>query len=297
MSEIISRLAIASVLLSSLAIFGCSSSDDGGGAALPTVPTGAVVITEGNAKDVVIGAIMGGNAILDAVPVLVEIEQAPSTREIIDLVIDKTREMQGSFLQSLPTAVAIDPPIPCSGGGNITGDVTETETSASGTITFNDCTESGVTLNGTITFSASVDAAGNWSLDIQGSVTGEESVIIVTISRLHINETGNDNTLVYSLNIYQYSADVTGGGGYATYLEAAVTGSEDQSCSTSPNSPRSGIIVVLGGNETKAKGTILSSNGITTVKIEFDDGSGTFVEVTEPPPGSPFPCEDIFPTF
>lgn len=290
MSRLSLKLYTASILITSLTIFGCSSSDDGGTAALPGVPTGAIVITEGNAKQVVADAIMGGNAILDAVPVLVEIEQAPSTSEIIDLVIDKTREMQGSFLQSLPAAVAIDPPILCTSGGDITGDVTETETSVIGTITFNDCTESGVTLNGTISFSASLDAALNWSLDIQGNVTAEESVFIVSLNGLHINETGNDNTREYSLNIYQFSADVTGGGGYATYLEAAVTGNEDQSCSTSPNSPRGGIIVVLGGNETKAKATVLSSNGVTTVRIEFDDGSGTFVEVN----GSPFPCTDFF---
>ena len=245
MSEIYSRLVITSALVSSLAIFGCSSSDDGGGAALPSVPTGAIVITAGNAKQIVADAIMGGNIILDAVPVVVEIEQAPSTREIIDLVIDKTRDMQGSFIQSVPTGVVIDPPFPCSGGGTITGDITETETSVSGTITFNNCTESGITLNGTITFSASVDAAGNWRLDIRGNVTGEESVFIVALNELHINETGNDFTAEFSLNIYQFSADVTGGGGYATYLEAAVTGNENQSC---PITPRSGIIVVLGGN-------------------------------------------------
>jgi len=294
MSKIISSLAIASTLAASLVLVGCSSDDSSSAPALPSVPTGAVVITEANAKQAVADAIMGGSALLDAVPTLVEIEQAPSTREIIDLLIDKTKDMQGSFLESTPTGVAIDPPFQCNGGGTITGDITETETSVSGTITFNDCIEGTITLNGTVTFSASVDAAGNWSLDIRGNVTAEESVFIVTLSQLHINETGNDNTSEYSLNIYQFSADITGGGGYATYLEAAVTGNELQIC---PTSPRSGIIVVLGGNGTKAKGTILSSNGTTTVKIEFDDGSGTFVEVTEPPPGSPFPCEDFFLTF
>ena len=55
-----------------------------------------------------------------------------------------------------------------------------------------------------------------------------------------------------------------------------------------PTSPRSGIIMVKGTDNIRAKGAIGSSGGVTTVKIEFDDGSSTFTEVTEPAPGSPF---------
>lgn len=283
MSKIISRLAITSALVSSLAIFGCSSSDDGG-AALPAVPAGAVVITEANAKQVIADAIMGGSGIIDVIPVAAVVDQAPSARDIIDLVIDKTKTMQGTSVLSTPTGLEIDET--CSSGfGTITGNVTETETSVSGTVTFTDCVEGTVTLNGTITFSASVDASGNWFLDIKGNLTGEESDFVVMLSDLHFNETGNDGTNEFSINIYQFSAAITGSGGFAAHLEAAIKGNEMETC------PRSGIIVVRGSDNTRAKGTI-NSNG--TVKIEFDNGSGTFTEVTEPAPGSPYPCTDFF---
>ena len=52
-----------------------------------------------------------------------------------------------------------------------------------------------------------------------------------------------------------------------------------------------GTVQVTGADSTKAKGTIL---GDGFVRIEYDDGSGTFVEVTEPAPGSPYPCTDFF---
>lgn len=288
MSEIISRLAIASILISLLSIFGCSSSDDGGGVALPAVPAGAVVITEANAKQVIADAIAGGSALIDILPVAVDVDQAPSAMDIIDLVIDKTKTLQGSFLQSTPIGVLIEPPIQCSSGGTITGDITETETSISGTVTFNNCIESGITINGTITFSASVDAAGNWTLNISGNLSGTESGETVTLSSLLYNETGNDNTNEFSINTYQFSIDSTSGGGFAVHLEAAITGNEMQTC---PTSPRSGIVVVRGADNTRARGTI-NSNG--TVKIEYDSGSGAFIEVTVPVPGSPYPCADFF---
>ncbi len=178
--------------------------------------------------------------------------------------------------------------IPCTGGGSITGDVTETETSESGTVTFNDCNELGITINGTITYSATLDASGNWTLNLSGNLSGAESVQIITLSQLIFNANGNDNTGEVSINRYQFSLEDNLGGGFATMLEAPILENELQSC---PDSPRSGIILVLGSDNTRARGTI---NAGGTVTIEFDDGSGTFVEVTEPPPGSPYPCTDFF---
>lgn len=284
MSRIISKLSIASLLFSILAIFGCSSSDDSG-AALPAVPSGAVTITDANAKLAIQNAISGGTTLINVLPVGVAVEQAPSARDIIDLVIDKTKTLQGSLLQNIPTGVLIDPPIQCSGGGTITGDATESETSASGTITFNNCIESGITINGTITFSASRNlVTGAWSLTINGNLSGTQSVETVTLSGLSYNETGNDFTGEFSLNTYTLAIDFTSGGGYLVQLLAAIVGNELEVC---PATPRSGIIQVTGANNTRAKGTI-NSDG--TVTIEFDDGSGAFTEVT----GSPFPCSDFF---
>jgi hypothetical protein len=110
----------------------------------------------------------------------------------------------------------------------------------------------------------------------------------MTLSGLDFRETGNDGSGEFSINTYTFSVDFTGGGGFLAQLQAAIVGNERQSC---PTSPRSGIVLVTGANNTKSRATI-NDNG--TVTIEFDDGSGTFTEVTEPAPGSPFPCADFF---
>lgn len=282
MSGFISKLCITSIVFSLLAIFGCSSSDDGGGSSLPSVPAGAVVITDANAQQVVADAISGGTALLSLVPYAVDSDQAPAARDIINLAVDKSKSLRGTSVLSTPTGVQIDEP--CSGGGSITGDVTETSTSVSGTITFNACTESGITINGTITINASIDASENWTLSISGNLSGSDGAITTTLSGLSFNETGNDVTAEFSINTYTFAVDLTGGGGFLVQLLAAITGNENETC---PASPRSGVVQVTGADSTKAKGTI-NSNG--TVTIEFDNGNGTFTEV----PGSPFSCLDFF---
>lgn len=289
MSRIISKLYIASILFSTLAIFGCSSSDDGGGGA--SVPTGAVVITGANAYEVAVDAISGGNALTSLVPTAANIDRALTPRDLIDLVVDEINNLQDSLLSNIPSGVAIEP-IQCPDGGTITGDATETETSASGTFTFNNCRVfidgSFVSVNGTVTFSASIDAQSNWALNMAGNLSASDGVETMTLSGLDLKQTGNDISGEISINTYTFSVDFTSGGGFLVQLQAAIVGNEQQSC---PNSPRSGIVLVTGANNTKSRATI-NNNG--TVTIEFDDGSGTFTEVTEPAPGSPYPCADFF---
>ena len=287
MTRISLKLYAASILITSLAIFGCSS---GGGDGGTFVPTNAVIITEANAYEVAVDAISGGQALLGVVPVAVNIDHKLSPRDLIDLAADKINSLKGSFIQSMPSAIAIEP-IPCTGGGSITGDVTETATSISGSFTFNSCIESGITINGTINFSASIDASDNWTMTMSGSLSATDSVETMTLSGLTFNQTGNDGSNEYSINTYQFTVDFTGGGGFNVQLQAPILGNELKTCFDNPSSPRSGIVLVSGGNNTKSRATI---NADGTVTIEWDDGSGTFTEVTIPAPGSPFPCSDFF---
>ena len=264
-----------------MALFACSSDDGGGGGV--AVPPNAVVITETNARDIVQAATVGGAAIIDLIPVAASAEQAPSASEIIDLVVDKVKSVSNLPDLNIPVGEIFE--IPCD-SGNITVNATETATSASGTMTFNDCILSGFTLTGTISFSVSFnETTGDWTVAISGNISGSDSTITTTLSGLVLNQTGNDNTQEYSINTYTFALDYTGGGGFLVQLLAAIVGNEAVTC------PRSGVILVTGADNTKAKGTI---NGDGTVTIEYDDGSGTFVEVTEPVPGSPYPCTDFF---
>ncbi|MGB5275766.1 MAG: hypothetical protein WBP02_01160 [Gammaproteobacteria bacterium] len=280
-----SQLSIASVFLSILMMSGCSSDDDGGGTAT-TVPPNAVTITEANAKDVVMQATLGGSALIDFVPVAADVAQAPSANDIIVLAVDKVKDISNVTALNLPVAEEIN--LPCD-LGSITGTGTETETSASGTITFNDCVIGTVTLTGTITFNASINlTTQDWTINMTGNLSAADSTITTTLSGLIINETGNDLTGEFSLNTYTFALDYSTGGGFLAQLLAPIVGNELQVC---PVSPRSGIVLVTGADNTQGKGTI-NSDG--TVTVEYNSGSGAFVEVTDPPPGSPYPCANFF---
>ena len=285
MAKFFSQLSIATVVASIFALPGCGGGDDGGGTTA-AVPANAVTITEANAKDVVSQATIGGAALVDLVPVAADLAQAPSANDIIVPAIGKVKEISTISDLNFPVAEVID--IPCD-SGSITGTGTETETTVSGTISFNDCVIDGVTLTGTITFNASINLTTmDWALNMSGNMSGTSSTITTTLSGLVINETGNDLTNEFSLNTYTFSLDYSTGGGFLTQLLAPIVGNELQVC---PVSPRSGIVLVSGADSTQAKGTI---NPDGTVTIEFNNGSGSFTEVTQPPPGSPYPCSDFF---
>jgi hypothetical protein len=121
-----------------------------------------------------------------------------------------------------------------------------------------------------------------------GNLSAADSTITTTLSGLIINETGNDLTGEFSLNTYTFALDYSTGGGFLAQLLAPIVGNELQVC---PVSPRSGIVLVTGADNTQGKGTI-NSDG--TVTVEYNSGSGAFVEVTDPPPGSPYPCANFF---
>jgi hypothetical protein len=154
-------------------------------------------------------------------------------------------------------------------------------------VTLNNCNEYGVILNGTFTFSSTYNPeTSDYSDSIQGNISGSLEGITFSLTNLVLTETGNYETGDYSIDQYTYTADSSAGGGFFVELLAAIVGNDfDYSC------PKSGIILVTGANNTQAKATI---NDNDTVTVEFNDGSGTFVEVTTPPPGSPYPCDYFF---
>jgi len=286
MSEIISRLAVTSVLISLLSIFGCSSSDDSGGAA---VPTGAVTITEANATQVVTEAVITGSALLDIVEAAtaVEIDQALTARDIIDLVADKTKNISGTSAISTPIGVIVPINETCTDGGTVTGSSDETPTSSSGTVTFTNCSELGITLNGTINFNSTNDVpgTGDFTDTLTGNISGTDGVETVSLTGLSFSESGNTISGDFTISSYTYSVDFSGGGGFKTELTASIVGIDGAAC------PDSGGVLVSGADSTQARGTIVPGISVDNdVKIEFNDGSGTFTEVA----GSPVPCTTMF---
>ena len=282
MARFTSRLAITTLFMSSLATVGCSSDDS---TSAPAVPANAITVSESNAKQTVMDAILGGNA-LGELPLTTggEIEQTPAAGDIIELVIDrvKNRDVTATSVSSTPSGIVVDEV--CTDGGTVTGNISETETSASGTLTFTNCLELGVTINGTVSFNASIDAASNWTLTVTGNLTASDSDKTVALNGLSYNETGNDLSGAYSINTYTYTAEIPNGG-FLVQLQAPIVGNESATC------PTSGVMLVTGADNTQAKATI---NLDSTVAIEVNDGSGSFTEITTPAPGSPYPCADFF---
>ncbi|NNJ97917.1 MAG: hypothetical protein HKP12_12245 [Gammaproteobacteria bacterium] len=228
-------------------------------------------------------AILGGNA-LGELPfgAVAQIEQTLAAGDIIELVVEKAKKRDGDSVVARPFGIVVDEV--CTDGGTVTGNINETETSASGTFTFTDCIELGVTINGTVSFSASIDAASNWSLTLNGNLTASDSDKTVSLNGLSYNETGNDQSGAYSINTYTYTAEIPNGG-FLVQLQAPIAGNESATC------PSSGAMLVTGADNTQAKATI---NLDSTVAIEVNDGSGSFTAITTPAPGSPYPCADFF---
>jgi len=281
MSRKISKLFPASILISLLALLGCSSDDD------PVAPPSAVTITDANAVQVVTDAIVTGNQLLDLLEqaTAVEIGRTLTPRDIINLVLDKTRNISGTSALSTPTGVII--PDTCTSGGDVIIDITSTATTESGSVTLINCIESGITLNGVVSFNSTNDVPSidDFSDTLTGNITGTDGVDTVAITGLNFNETGNDGTGAFSINTYTYTAAITGDEGFSSKLLAPIVGNNMNTC------PDDGSILVSGAAGTQGRGTIVPGVSIDNdIKVEFNDGSGTFVEAT----GSPVPCVTVF---
>jgi hypothetical protein len=264
---------ISSVCLISGAtiLAGCSSSSSGGGGGA-SVPANAITITSTNAKSTVTSAVATANIALAAVGA--ETVQAPSARDIVNLVEDMIKNRPATSTLSTPTGITQS--LPCTGGGTASVTYTSTNTTESGTITFSSCTESGFTLNGSLSYNNTwTDPYGPYSNHVSGSITATSGNYVISISSLNFTDTGVEvnafGDTQYTINPFTFSIDFTGGGGFAARLLAPVTGDDtiDGVC------PQAGIILVTGASNTKAKATIV----YPSVIIEYDDGSGVFVPV------------------
>ena len=277
--------AAISLLASSVTIFGCSSSDN----AVPTasVPTGAVTITDANAVQVVTDAIATGNQLLDVVDAAtaIDINVALTPGNILGLVFNKLDNASGTSVVAVPAGVIIEDT--CSGGGDVIIDITETTTTASGSVTLIECSELGITLNGTVSFNSTFDTpnTGDFSDTITGNLTGTDGVDTATLSGLSFSETGNEISGAYTISTYTYAVDFGGSDGFLTELEAPIVGNNGNAC------PDSGAILVSGSDDTQGKGTIVPGISVDNdIRVEFKDSTGTFVEAT----GSPVSCTTVF---
>ena len=238
MRGFIARFTLPSVMLSSLIIFGCSSSDDG--AAGTTTPTYSGVttpaaITSANAEEMGRGATEGVNesvkiaTIGEGLPIAVEINSGNSA--LVYKIEGIARNIiESQVAQNLPVGLVItadelnqqtDSPYYC--GGSVTvPDNFDPNDYWNFVMTFNNlCYDDGITaltMNGTITF-AETDAEfsisfTNFSANIAGTVETFSATVscttdITPVCSISTDFTGSDGN-VYKLTNMEVNGDSSG---------------------------------------------------------------------------------------
>ena len=280
MNRFLTISAHSTLLLGVFLITGCSSSDDGGtttddGGTTTTssVPANAILIdTSLKAETTVTSAVATGETIISAFGV--ETSTPLTGKDILNIAIDKVRSNNlGS--SSLATGVAFSEN--CAVSGTISGDLTETATSLSATITFNACNDGFITLTGTIilnaTFTANLD--GPYTVNASGNLTATFSSGSLGFNGFSFAESGNDATGAFTTTTFTYTIDPSTGGGYAVQLTQPLVGNEFVSCQLT-----SGQILITGASGSQARATI---NPDGSAKIEFHSGDGNFIETDNSP--------------
>jgi hypothetical protein len=249
-SKLYLTLGLAAVLSS-----GCGG-DDAGGSVNPTLPSNAVVITADNATAIS--------------------ESAVSTFESFSSIISADAGSQTTM--SIPTAIikglafnknkrtsnivtGVTETYPCE-TGSITDNYTSTDTSDTGTLSFNNCAQFGMTFTGSFSYSYSWN---NTTLAYTGNGSGTITLTVESTSftiALNIAETGNDSTGDFSLTL---SYSVSGGGfGYLVTTQTALTGDDF--------GINGGSLIVQGASNTRLRIDFIDC----TTSVYLDTGTGTF---------------------
>jgi hypothetical protein len=245
-----------------LLITGCGGGGGGTSYPIPALPANAVVFDTTNAIDI------ANSAVSDSGYVGTSARQAnilPSVKGVIDLLADQMNSTEQST--SVSTGVSQTTIIPCTDDGDITITVDGNESSAIGTLRFNNCTEGTVIVNGGISFDGTGDSAGNFSVNGGGSINITDTIDPTSITMvMNFRESGNTSTGSFSSS-FSFSIDGLPGGGFLVETIQPLAGAGFD--------VTSGEIMVYGGNGTRIRILITAPN---TAEVFVDEGSG-FVSV------------------
>lgn len=257
-----------------------------------TVPAGAITVTAGNAvttgsdaADVAVSAPASvSNINFTGGVTLTEPPSLVSTTELLQALRKQLSSSKNATI-GLAIVSGVEVSESCDFGGTITGNVDETATRTNGTLKFNGCklfsaNETG--LNGSLNIDFQEQANADYSAKITGSFSfGIAGYPNMSYQGLDFSATGNDVTGDYSI---QVDVTVSGipGGGFLFQTTRNFNGNDN----SIPDCPTAGQFLVTGAAGTQLRAT---SAG-TDVTVEFNDGSGTFVEVA----ASPVDCTEIY---
>jgi len=264
---------ISTALLSGLLLTtGCTSSDDSSGGGSAAVPANAILIDNSAvAESTSRSAVSTGSTIASVFGV--EASAAITATDVLNLALKTLRNNnQGST--SSTTGVAFSDP--CTNGGSVSGNETETGSSYNATATFNSCVEGSITLNGNFSVNSTfTNPSGPYTINASGNLVASFSGGNFGFNGFSFIESGDDSTGAYTTTRFTFAIDPSGGGGYAVQLTQPLVGNEFVSCELS-----SGQILVTGASGSQARATI-NSDG--SAKIEYHNGDGNFIETANSP--------------
>ena len=261
-----SLTGICTLFLGLVLLSGCASDNNNDSSSTGlnlSIPEGAVSFNAGNAEDSTTQAV-SKTSDLSTAPLSVVSTPAPPGMAFINLfgqISQSNREVSqpvtgasGSYTHTCDTGTYSD-----SWNG--------TETSGSGTLKYSMCQYSGITFDGAADYSWN-DTANTST----GSANGSLTMLLDTDTQFSIafnmSMTSNYETGKFTL-VLNYSIGGIPGLGYLFETVEPLTG-------TLYDSVDSGVVMLSGANGTRVRVTFLGSNN---VKVELDEGTGTFSEI------------------
>jgi len=316
--KIMKMVSVSSMILLAMFLTACGGGggdsgggDSGGGTSYTGIATMAT-IDENNARDIAIGAYMGGQtgSAMVGISAIQSVESGdigrPRTLEVAQALEDSLRRVDfmyrsdGTILNAIATetdTVAGD----CGGSGSFTIQVNDETGVFNGSFTFTNYCNGGITISGDMSFSGLIDVdtgymvdfnfsfdnltvtSGSDSFTLDGTISYDVSGSTTTATMTMLLQ---DNNTLKVYWIKDYALTLTEGVNYeVTFNISGYYYDPDYGYITistptplviyyGDSWPSDGVLVVTGDGNTKARLTVLSS---TTYQVEADtNGDGSY---------------------
>jgi len=233
----------------------------------PTLPADAMKFDATNANDTAV-TIMGFSSTFSQGPVF-KTEAAPTIPQIVDMALDEVIDWNRNTMPVASKTTDISAGLCTS--GTATTNSSESGSSASGDMIFNNCDiGGGILLNGNFAFDTSWnDATQDYNFHTGGSLSiqiGAESVTVV----MNLMESGNFGTGVFSTDT-SFSMSGVPGAGFLVETVQPLTGNYNTLEVTG------GQLIAYGSGGTRLRITVTTPNN---ADVELDDGGGFVFDST-----------------
>lgn len=252
------------VFFFSTMLVGCGGGGGGDSTVNPTLPGDATRITDANASAIAATAIDSVFLASDygSFAGFRQDGSSSSTGSVINYAIQETLKRIRPSSQTIASRTTQTQS--CPDGGSITATADGTDTSGSGSISFDNCTFGTSVIDGSFSFEFSFNnTSGNYNISVDGRITASDSVFGSMTMAMNYSESGNID------------------GSFSTDISLSVSGTSENFLLTTTQTITgmglniySGEVIVSGADGTRLKLIVIATD---TVDVYFDDGSGTFI--------------------